>query len=69
MAKKQIVQSAEPAADQIATTEADQTTVPVIMLQCMAGMDRTLEVGVCVEVPQYVADAWVEAGIATKKVK
>jgi len=69
MGKKQIVQSAEPAADQIATTEAVEPTVPVIMLQCMAGMERTLEVGACVEVPQYVADAWVEAGIATIKVQ
>lgn len=41
--------------------------VMVTMLQCMAGMERTLEVGTDVLVRSDVAVAWVAAGIAMIK--
>lgn len=40
-------------------------TATVVMLQCMAGMFESLEVGDAVAVPPDVAKAWAEAGIAT----
>lgn len=43
--------------------------VTVTMLQCMAGMERTLEVDTDVQVRPDVAAAWVDAGIARIKGK
>lgn len=51
------------------TTGDISRVVVVVMLQCMAGMDRTLEVDAEVQVRPDVASAWVAAGIARMKGK
>lgn len=69
MAKKSDGQQMETASIVPETAGNISKTVVVIMLQCMAGMDRTLEVDAEVQVRTDVATAWVEAGIARMKGK
>jgi hypothetical protein len=69
MAKKSDGQQMETASINPETVGDISRLVVVVMLQCMAGMDRTLEVDAEVQVRPDVASAWVEAGIARMKGK